>query len=291
MRYDNGREYVNHSFSVFLEEEGIETPNYSSIQNGVGERANRTIVERARSMLIDSNLPKRYWAEAIATATYLINRSPSKALNGNTPEAAWGGRKPNLTYFKVFGYKAMVHIPKEKREKWDPKSREMIFVGYSTNVKGYKFIDYKTSKVVVSRDAVLLENPQIETKKGEIRNSSVNLETSCNDTDSEIETQDNSEESGDEEDTDHVGGLDAKDAIDASQNKQTESEKEQTSALRRSNRPWKPVTRKGYVRYYTLQLTNDQSKDVEEALNGEESKNWLEAMNIKPWKRIILGSM
>lgn len=98
-------------------------------------------------------------------------------------------------------------------------------------LNGYKFINSKTSKVVVSRDAVFLENPKIDNKKEKARNSSVNLETSCNDTDSEVEIQDNneeSEESEDEEDTDHEEDSDAEETIDTSQNRQTESEREQT---------------------------------------------------------------
>ncbi|KMQ87656.1 gag-pol polyprotein [Lasius niger] len=86
IRTDNGREYVNCEFKEFLRSEGIRhqtTVPYNPQQNGLAERANRTIVERARTMLIDAGLDKGYWAEATFTVVYLVNRSPSKPLNEN----------------------------------------------------------------------------------------------------------------------------------------------------------------------------------------------------------------
>lgn len=59
---------------------------YTPQQKGVAERANRTIVEKARTMLLDAKLSKEYWAEAVNTAVYLINRIPKKALNGEIPQ-------------------------------------------------------------------------------------------------------------------------------------------------------------------------------------------------------------
>ena len=67
-------------------------------QNGVAERMNRTLEECMRSMLSESNLPKRFWAETLSTATYLRNRSPTNALNGTTPYEAWTGDKPNVEH-------------------------------------------------------------------------------------------------------------------------------------------------------------------------------------------------
>ena len=77
LRTDNGKEYVNHNLKSFLDLHGIRhqtTIQYTPEQNGLAERMNRTIVEKARSMLIDANLPTNFWAEAISTAVYLINR-------------------------------------------------------------------------------------------------------------------------------------------------------------------------------------------------------------------------
>ena len=72
-------------------------------QNGVAERLNRTLVETVRSMLIDSKLPHKFWAEALSTATYLRNRSPTKAIEGMTPHEAWTKEKPQVEHLRVFG--------------------------------------------------------------------------------------------------------------------------------------------------------------------------------------------
>lgn len=75
----------------------------------------RTITERARTMLIDAGLPKRFWAEAVSTAVYLINRS--SILNNNIPEKLWTRRKFSIRHLRIFGCKALALIPKERRDK------------------------------------------------------------------------------------------------------------------------------------------------------------------------------
>lgn len=161
LRTDNGKEYCNYNFEKYLSNHGIihqtSTP-YTPQQNGMAERMNRTLVERARCMLFYANLEKNYWAEAVATAAYVINRSPTKSLQGKTPYEMWKGKKPNLSHMKIFGSEAMVYKPKEKRQKWDRKSVKMILVGYCENTKGYRFMDLKTHKVVKSRDVSFIEN-------------------------------------------------------------------------------------------------------------------------------------
>ena len=92
-------------------------------QNGVSERMNRTLVEMVRSMLSDSKLPPRFWAEALATAAYLKNRSPARAVEGKTPVEALTGEKPNVGNLHSFGCIAYAHIPKDERHKLDPKAR------------------------------------------------------------------------------------------------------------------------------------------------------------------------
>ncbi|KAK9737823.1 hypothetical protein QE152_g10390 [Popillia japonica] len=101
----------------------------------------RTIIEKARSMLQEASLEPAYWAEAVNTAVYLKNRAPTKALSGMLPEEYWTGNKINLQHLKVFGSRAFAHIPKEKRTKWDAKSKEMIMVGYCENSKAYRLIN------------------------------------------------------------------------------------------------------------------------------------------------------
>ena len=71
-------------------------------QNGVAERMNRTLVETTRSMLADSKLPQKFWAEALSTAVYLRNRSPTKSVEAMTPSEAWTGEKPNVNHLHIF---------------------------------------------------------------------------------------------------------------------------------------------------------------------------------------------
>lgn len=161
LRTDNGLEYVNKGFSDFLKGAGIihqTTTPYTPEQNGTAERMNRTLVERAKCMLLNANLSKQYWADAIHTAAYVINRSPTQSLSFKTPEEKWTGQKPNVNHMRIFGCEAMVHLPKEKRKKWDPKAQKMIFIGYCDHTKGYRFIIPGLKRVVKSRDATFLES-------------------------------------------------------------------------------------------------------------------------------------
>lgn len=161
LRTDNGNEYLSNDFQHFLKRSGIShqtSAPYTPQQNGLAERMNRTLLERARCMLLNAKLQKQYWAEAVTTAAYITNRCPTRVLDYLTPEEKWSGKRPDISHLKVFGCEAMVHIPKEKAKKWDPKAIKMIFVGYSNETKGYRFFDPKTRKALISRDAIFIES-------------------------------------------------------------------------------------------------------------------------------------
>lgn len=161
LRTDNGGEYVSAAFECFLKDSGIIhqlTVPYTAEQNGKAERLNRTIVEKLRCMLIDSELPNSFWAEAANTAVYLINRSPTKCLNEKTPEEVWSGRKPKLEGLRIFGCKVHAHTPKECRKKLDSKTIPSIMVGYSTESKAYRLYNPSNKKIFVARDVIFFEN-------------------------------------------------------------------------------------------------------------------------------------
>ena len=109
-------------------------------------------------MLLDANLSKYYWAEAVSTAVYLKNRSPTKAVQGMTPFEAWHGKKPSVDHLRVFGCDAYAHIPKEERGKSDKKARKCVLLGYRAETKGYRLYDVKDRKIVYSRDVQFNEN-------------------------------------------------------------------------------------------------------------------------------------
>ena len=123
----------------------------------VTERMNRALVEMVRSMLSDSSLPKKFWAEALATAGYIRNRSPTAAIEGMTPYEALNGEKPHVRHFTVFGCDAYAHVPKDERGKLDSKAQKCIFLGYGTKAKGYRLYNDKNCKILYSRDVLFNE--------------------------------------------------------------------------------------------------------------------------------------
>jgi hypothetical protein len=135
-RCDNGtREYNNHLFKDLLLMNGITfepSAPYTQNQNGVSERAIRTIVEKARSILLNAKLSKGFWEEAVRTAVYLKNRSPTRAVD-STPYQAWTGQTPELGHLRPFGCDVYTFIHADLRTKWKPKARSCTFLGYIEN--------------------------------------------------------------------------------------------------------------------------------------------------------------
>lgn len=161
LRSDNGTEFCNHVFDRFFKSAGIKhqtTVPYTPEQNGVAERANRSIIEKARSLLCEANLSKKFWAEAVRTVVYLKNRSPTKAVLNKVPEELWSGKKVNLSHLKIFGCLAFALKPKQKRKKLDMKTEALIFIGYTDLTKGYRLMHPQTGKITVARDVKFLEN-------------------------------------------------------------------------------------------------------------------------------------
>jgi hypothetical protein len=114
----------------------------------------RTLMDKAMTMLSDVGLAQELWAEAVATAKYLVNMSPSSMLVNLTPHEVWSGKNPSLSHLKVFGCDAFVHVPREKRIKLDKKSVKCIFIGYREGMKGYKLWDLASRKTMYNRDVV-----------------------------------------------------------------------------------------------------------------------------------------
>ncbi|XP_058784891.1 uncharacterized protein LOC131659762 [Vicia villosa] len=154
LKTDGGGEYTSVAFGKNCDDEGIVrevVPPYTPQQNGIAERKNRSIMNMVRSMLSGKGLPKELWGEAVSTATYLLNRCPTKKLEKLTPEEAWCEFKPNLSHLHVFGSVAYKHVPGQLRKKLDDKGEEMIFVGYHST-GGYKLFDARNRKIQISRD-------------------------------------------------------------------------------------------------------------------------------------------
>jgi hypothetical protein len=160
LRIDNGREFCENEFEEFCKKCSIErqkTTPYTPQQNGVVERMNKMLMEKERRMLSGVGLGQEFWAEAVGTACYLVNTSPSSSLGDKTPQEVWTGKEYSLTNIKVFGCDAYVHVPKENMSKLDKKVEKCIFIGYKYGLKGYKIWNPETKKVVYSRDVVFRE--------------------------------------------------------------------------------------------------------------------------------------
>ena len=164
LRSDNGGEFVNSTMQKFFQDHGLihqTTCPYSPQQNGVAERKNRIILEITRALMIDSSVPKYFWPEAVATATYLLNRLPTKILKQQTPIQTlteYAQVPPALTLLpRIFGCTVYVHIPKSKRDKLDPCAVKCVFVGYGINQKGYRCFDPVSQRMYTTMDCDFLE--------------------------------------------------------------------------------------------------------------------------------------
>ncbi|KAG8179458.1 hypothetical protein JTE90_006827 [Oedothorax gibbosus] len=160
LRIVNGLEYVGKAFDQFLTEEGIrreKTVPYCPQQNGVAECKNRIYCSTARCLLSQANLDPSFWAEAVRTSAQIRNRCLTKGVAENkTPYEIFFDRKPTACYFKIFLQKAFV-LNKPKRSKFEPRLHEVIFIGYSDQVKAFRFFDPNTRKIIVSRDAKFID--------------------------------------------------------------------------------------------------------------------------------------
>ena len=111
-------------------------PNHES--NGRAERLNRTLLEKTRCMQYQAGLPTVFWAEAIATASYVSNRSPHNSTDMQMPQKLWSGKTPDQQHLKVYGCLAIGLIPANRRKKTDATSDHYVMLGYATNQKGYR---------------------------------------------------------------------------------------------------------------------------------------------------------
>jgi hypothetical protein len=120
---------------------------------------NRTLLEKAHCMLFNAGLGKEFWAEAVSTACYLVNRSPTTSIECKTPEKVWSGKPANYSNLKVFGCPAYFHVNEGKLES---RAKKGIFIGYRMNVKGYKLWCPNLSKFLILRDITFDESVMLK---------------------------------------------------------------------------------------------------------------------------------
>ncbi|GJV20882.1 putative ribonuclease H-like domain-containing protein [Tanacetum coccineum] len=137
--------------------------NTELLQNGVAERRNRTLIEAARTMLADSKLPTTFWAEAVSTACYVQNRVLVVKPHNKTPYELFRGFKPALSFMRPFGCHVTILNTLDSLGKFDGKSDEGFFVGYSLSSKAFRVYNTRTKRVEENLHIGFLENkPMIE---------------------------------------------------------------------------------------------------------------------------------
>ena len=150
---DNGREFDNSSARSFFLTHGVllrMSCPYTS-QNGKVERILRSINNIGCSLLFQASLPTSYWVEGLHTATYLLNRLPTKTLEFATPHFALFGSHPSYSHLRVFGCACYPNMSATAPHKLSPRSTLCVFLGYSSNHKGFRCLDLSSNRIIISR--------------------------------------------------------------------------------------------------------------------------------------------
>ncbi|CAI7865923.1 unnamed protein product [Closterium sp. NIES-53] len=250
IRTDRGGEFLSKEFSLWLKKNGIRhslNMPYSPAMNGIAERANRTITETARGLLIEGGLPDYFWPDAVRSACVAKNRALTHVgADKWVPYVEWIGRKSKVDMLRVFGCMCMALVPKHLRHnKLGAKEIWAVHLGMAQNSKGWLLWDPFTKKFLVSRDCKFMENlmykdwkaeneAKIGMRFGEVKSSGLEhvelpLELSCDNTTTRQSSLVN-------------GGEEAKDAEEEEEEVQQVSERAPTLLSRNTSAPRIRVT-------------------------------------------------
>ena len=161
MKSGNGSEFRNTRVEKLCDEMGIKhefSTKYTPEQNGLVERKNRTLIDMARSMLSEYNILDSFWAETISTACHASNRLYCHRFHNKTPYELLIGRKPNISYFRVFDCKCYILKKGTRLSKFQIKCDEGFLLGYSSYSKVYRVYN-KTHGIVEEAYDVELMKP------------------------------------------------------------------------------------------------------------------------------------
>jgi hypothetical protein len=128
--------------------------SYTRQSNGLAESMSRTLIESVRTTLLQSGLPKSYWAEALANAVAVKNRIPRD--DGKSAYKALTGKKPHTERFKPFGSLSIVHLHERKRRKLDAKTIPCVLLR-TLDHRTYRLLNTATRKLVIARHVSLDE--------------------------------------------------------------------------------------------------------------------------------------
>ncbi|GFT27436.1 retrovirus-related Pol polyprotein from transposon TNT 1-94 [Trichonephila clavipes] len=160
VRTDGGLEFCNKDMDNFLTELGIKhevTNSYTPEMNGVAERFNLTALDGIKTLLKSSEVPHKFWGEALLCFTYAWNRICHKDSN-KTPFEKYSGRKPSVLHLKPFGCLAYAGVPKQIRKKFDMRAKMGIMMRYAQLTKGYRIWLIDENKIVETINVRFDEN-------------------------------------------------------------------------------------------------------------------------------------
>ncbi|KAA0033501.1 Retrovirus-related Pol polyprotein from transposon TNT 1-94 [Cucumis melo var. makuwa] len=254
------------------------TVAYTPQQNGVAERMNRTLRERVRCMISKAKILENFWVEALATATYTVNRSPCVFIDMKTPEERWTEDTPKLSNLKPFGCTTYVYI---KQSKIEPKALKCMFIGHPDGVKGYKLWDFSKERSLISRDVVFKENEIYMESIKVIPSTEQNLNEASTSHQVEIHSnlKDLNPSSSDQLPTEALPSF----------HPQEEEEEENAEDLtnysltrdrgRRTIRPPSRFARADCIANSSTETIKDEPYSYEDALYSRHNNQWKEAMN------------
>ena len=157
IRSDNGPEFILPDFyaskGIIHQRSCVETPQ----QNGRVERKHQHILNIARALMFQSNLPSSFWSYAVRHAVYLLNRVPSSAINFKTPFEILFNHPPNYHDLKVFGCLCFVSTQMANRSKFDPRAKKAVFIGFQHGFKGYIVYVLEDKRIEISRNVIFYE--------------------------------------------------------------------------------------------------------------------------------------
>ncbi|KAJ9686475.1 hypothetical protein PVL29_015399 [Vitis rotundifolia] len=165
-RTDNARDYFNQILSPYFQSQGI-LHDLSCVnkpqQNGVAKRKNGHLLNTTRVLLFQGNVPKSYWGKVVLTATYMMNRIPSRVLDNKSPVEILKSFYPHFKTLngltpRVFRCIAFVHVHSQHRDKLDPRAIKCVFLGYSFTQKGYKCYNPSAKKFYISTNVTFTKN-------------------------------------------------------------------------------------------------------------------------------------
>ena len=165
LRTDRGTEFVNNEVTHLLQQRGARHQTsvpYTPQQNGKAERHNRTLVERARTSILATDLPYSLWGEAIECAAYLHNRLPT-AKRDRTPLELFTGERPDISHLRTWGCKGWAKLLVGREGKFHALAVPCRMVGYSLNSKAYRLYLPDRQQVIDHRDVLFDEKAPLKT--------------------------------------------------------------------------------------------------------------------------------